>query len=1536
MLQYFLVLVYWAQVIQISDELTFKDINTDLLRPAFVGETVEINCVTDSSSISLMLIKKDKNSGSEQILQPDNSTLKLVNQKFNLLISGKENDGEYVCLAEEIGQKIEKSVTIFVVGTVSDKITEPAITNPFIQIDEGGILEIKCSTTASFAKLSWLKNTDKVADNNILKIKPYFRDGKIVTESVLVINDVNLNDKGTYTCLSSSRFDRTKTANTGAKVIVNARNLNWLENKSDLKNAIVTSLGSDAIISCLMSHPAKKVKFLKYVSGGLLKEIQITDSKYRLINNQELAIQKVSSDDFGIYVCRSEKIEDKNLQLLIDSSDPDPFYLVVSPQNKLNLSYYGSKNVTCKTYGYNTKLEWLVERESNGQLKLIPVPFEKIAMQSRQTEQGNTEKIWTLMLTRVTKEDAGNYVCKGSIDKRVGFRDLKVFVNGPVIPQIKEFKSVMARVSSKVSLTCKVNGIPSPSVEFYKDDNKIITGGQYTIMSKKLVINKVRYPEDDGIYKCVIKNMFGKVVADATLSVIVLPTIDKSEKYVLVPNAKDLKVGCVVISYNPKPNITWEYQPWSCPINNTDCDPVTANWKVGEEADVILEDKNSTLKSYFQVPESDVRKFFIRCIAQNQYGKDVHQVVGIVDQRDASSYLKIEPKSISVDEDSLLNLTCTGQAGLFLALLWQKNGLNISSSDDLTVTETGSFFETKVSVLTVENPKSIDSGKYFCIGIPAREGKNVVLTSQVTIRSIFKPEIKLMESVSIFDGTTAFLSCIVKSHPVPEVQWYKSGSVISDISKLSHVKDCKNSRKGSFYTIVSNMKEPDGLYNYTLMICNSDWKVNNDHYKCEVKNKLGVDSQTAEIKVFSTPQMIHSQVSDYALLNQEFIRNCTAIGNPMPYVWWEKEIGNRFNIVTLNSSSGISFLNFSVLKSHHYGSYRCVARNDYGFTYDSISIKKPIVVSAAYQDNKKSHHVYLIGVLVASILLFVILIVIAVVLIKRKRLYGGFYLLSAPPAPDYFKKLDPTKSIAEQIHKLPYFPEWEFPRNKITLKTCVGSGAFGEVYIADAYGIDDFDPRYKISMKHKAFIRRLSLRKSLLVRNDSLNSSKLSKSGKNKVPKPVAVKRLKENATQVEYKDLISEMKILIHIGKQENIVNLLGACTKGVEKETYILLEYCPHGNLLSYMKNRRQEFKPIWSKQFIGMEQEFTTFDLAVICYQVAKGLEFLASRKCVHRDVAARNVLVGENFTMKVADFGLARDVHQDERYVKVSGGLLPIKWMAVESILERVFTHMSDVWSYGVLMWEVMTLGGSPYPGLPTKDLTEYLIAGHRMAQPQFCPNEIYVLMRECWNEDWTLRPAFADIVTRVANIIEEHCRPTDVAFYLDKSHIKGSLPVDCNNVQSVNGQPSGSYNFSPPPSYLQSFGDPRIHSEKEADDEVFLRSPSERYVSQKKPSITVGDGYEKAVDKTKADSAKVFIDLPTVDDDADGCESTELTPLYQNSNNPPPQVTTKSSLQIPGENLSFLRRSPTPIEDLCSFLDTEYANVGATTMYANLN
>ncbi|KAM6329582.1 fibroblast growth factor receptor 2 isoform 6-T6 [Podargus strigoides] len=296
-------------------------------------------------------------------------------------------------------------------------------------------------------------------------------------------------------------------------------------------------------------------------------------------------------------------------------------------------------------------------------------------------------------------------------------------------------------------------------------------------------------------------------------------------------------------------------------------------------------------------------------------------------------------------------------------------------------------------------------------------------------------------------------------------------------------------------------------------------------------------------------------------------------------------------------------------------------------------------------------------------------------------------------------------------YELPEDPKWEFPRDKLTLGKPLGEGCFGQVVMGEAVGIDKDRPKEAVT---------------------------------------VAVKMLKDDATEKDLSDLVSEMEMMKMIGKHKNIINLLGACTQ--DGPLYVIVEYASKGNLREYLRARRPPGME-YSFDINRVPEEQMTFkDLVSCTYQLARGMEYLASQKCIHRDLAARNVLVTENNVMKIADFGLARDINNIDYYKKTTNGRLPVKWMAPEALFDRVYTHQSDVWSFGVLMWEIFTLGGSPYPGIPVEELFKLLKEGHRMDKPANCTNELYMMMRDCWHAVPSQRPTFKQLVEDLDRIL----------------------------------------------------------------------------------------------------------------------------------------------------------------------------------------
>ncbi|XP_038065705.1 tyrosine-protein kinase Mer-like [Patiria miniata] len=249
----------------------------------------------------------------------------------------------------------------------------------------------------------------------------------------------------------------------------------------------------------------------------------------------------------------------------------------------------------------------------------------------------------------------------------------------------------------------------------------------------------------------------------------------------------------------------------------------------------------------------------------------------------------------------------------------------------------------------------------------------------------------------------------------------------------------------------------------------------------------------------------------------------------------------------------------------------------------------------------------------------------------------------------------------------------------------------------------------------------------------------------------VAVKTLKEGAGQSDKADMMRELDLMKKLPDHCNVVRLLGFCVE--EDPPYIIVEYLSRGNLKDLLKDSRSKGGRVYGNLH-GISKSLTSKDLMKFAKDVADGMAFISSQQCIHRDLAARNVLVAEDMTCKVSDFGLARDVMNIRVYERRSEGPLPMRWMALESILDDVYTAESDVWSYGVLLWEIVTLGARPYPAMTANVMIGKLQSGYRMPKPQHCQQELYAMMLRCWDDDPDNRPTFTMISAELEKYINK--------------------------------------------------------------------------------------------------------------------------------------------------------------------------------------
>ncbi|XP_039503673.1 tyrosine-protein kinase receptor Tie-1 isoform X2 [Pimephales promelas] len=264
---------------------------------------------------------------------------------------------------------------------------------------------------------------------------------------------------------------------------------------------------------------------------------------------------------------------------------------------------------------------------------------------------------------------------------------------------------------------------------------------------------------------------------------------------------------------------------------------------------------------------------------------------------------------------------------------------------------------------------------------------------------------------------------------------------------------------------------------------------------------------------------------------------------------------------------------------------------------------------------------------------------------------------------------------------------------------------------------------------------------------------------KNGVKMSAAIKMLKEFASENDHRDFAGELEVLCKLGQHQNIINLIGACEN--RGYLYIAIEYAAYGNLLDFLrKSRVLETDPAFAKEH-GTASTLTSQQLLQFAADVATGMHYLSDKQFIHRDLAARNVLVGESLVAKIADFGLSRG---EEVYVKKTMGRLPVRWMAIESLNYSVYTTKSDVWSFGVLLWEIVSLGGTPYCGMTCAELYEKLPQGYRMEQPRNCDDEVYELMRQCWRDRPYERPPFSQISVQLNRMQEARKAYVNMALF----------------------------------------------------------------------------------------------------------------------------------------------------------------------------
>ncbi|XP_072844982.2 tyrosine-protein kinase Mer isoform X2 [Pogona vitticeps] len=266
----------------------------------------------------------------------------------------------------------------------------------------------------------------------------------------------------------------------------------------------------------------------------------------------------------------------------------------------------------------------------------------------------------------------------------------------------------------------------------------------------------------------------------------------------------------------------------------------------------------------------------------------------------------------------------------------------------------------------------------------------------------------------------------------------------------------------------------------------------------------------------------------------------------------------------------------------------------------------------------------------------------------------------------------------------------------------------------------------------------------------------------------VAVKTMKlDSFSQREIEEFLREaacMKDFDH----PNVIKLLGVCIEPSSQQVpkpMVILPFMKYGDLHSFLLRSRLGMGP----QYVPLQ------NLLKFMVHIALGMEYLSNRHFLHRDLAARNCMLRDDMTVCVADFGLSKKIYSGDYYRQGRIAKMPVKWIAIESLADRVYTTKSDVWAFGVTMWEIATRGMTPYPGVQNHEIYDYLLEGHRLKQPDDCLDDLYEIMYSCWRANPAERPTFSELKLRLEKLLESLPSPSepDSVIYINTSLLEES-------------------------------------------------------------------------------------------------------------------------------------------------------------------
>ncbi|XP_021055490.1 muscle, skeletal receptor tyrosine-protein kinase isoform X7 [Mus pahari] len=686
------------------------------------------------------------------------------------------------------------------------------------------------------------------------------------------------------------------------------------------------------------------------------------------------------------------------------------------------------------------------------------------------------------------------------------------------------------------------------------------------------------------------------------------------------------------------------------------------------------------------------------------------------------------------------------------------------------------LFDTRYSIrengqlLTILSVEDSDDGIYCCI---ANNGVGGAVESCGALQVKMKPKITRPPiNVKIIEGLKAVLPCTTMGNPKPSVSWIKGDNALRENSRIAVLES------GSLR--IHNVQKEDA-----------------GQYRCVAKNSLGTAySKLVKLEVEVFARILRAPESHNVTFGSFVTLRCTAIGIPVPTISWI-ENGNAVSSGSIQESVKDrvidSRLQLFITKP---GLYTCIATNKHGekfstakaaatvsiaewreyclavkelfcakewqamegkihrglyrsgmhllpvpecsklpsmhrdptactrlpyLAFPSITSSRPsadipnLPASTSSFAVSPAYSMTVIISIVSSFAVFALLTIATLYCCRRRKEWKNkkrestAVTLTTLPSELLLDRLHPNPMYQRMPLLLnPKLLSLEYPRNNIEYVRDIGEGAFGRVFQARAPGLLPYEP---FTM--------------------------------------VAVKMLKEEASADMQADFQREAALMAEFDNP-NIVKLLGVCAVG--KPMCLLFEYMAYGDLNEFLRSTSPHTVCSLSHSDLSTRVRVSSpgppplscAEQLCIARQVAAGMAYLSERKFVHRDLATRNCLVGENMVVKIADFGLSRNIYSADYYKADGNDAIPIRWMPPESIFYNRYTTESDVWAYGVVLWEIFSYGLQPYYGMAHEEVIYYVRDGNILACPENCPLELYNLMRLCWSKLPADRPSFCSI------------------------------------------------------------------------------------------------------------------------------------------------------------------------------------------------